>query len=280
MMNLSNRQVEHPYLDILAIILAAVIIVGSVLGFTRFQEVEKSRIAFALKQKNAAKTITEFDRVMERRDEFLAMVARTDATLDGISKKISDSIAQKQGWEKDEDAIQASYDAEVAAIKAHNDAENAKYKTDPRYTTRDYWTFPSHPGLPAPLSLDFSADLAALTENYNEVGAFLDTLKKADSGYKMDETKALHRDLIKAVDTLDSALERNLEVMDSLVSTGKQGQIVNEAKAELLRYNVEDEWLKAFSVLAADFIESNNLDLFDYDLPGGTDVDPADKSQI
>lgn len=279
-MNLSNRQVEHPYLDILAMVFVAVIVIGSILGFLRFQEVEKARVAFAQKQKNAAQTISEFDRVMRSRGEFLAVAAKTDATLAAISKKVTDSAAQKTAWDNDAAAMQASYDAEAASIKAHNDAENAKYKADPRYTTRDYWTLPSNPGSPAPLSLDFSAEIAALNANKADLSAFISGLKKEEIGYKMDETKTIFRDLYKSAEALDSAQNRNIEIAGGLVSSGKQGQVLNEAKADLLKYNSEDEWLKALRVLAVDFIKANSLELGDYDLPGGTDVNPADKSQL
>jgi hypothetical protein len=279
-MNLSNRKVEHPYLDIMTVVFAAVLIVGSILGYTRFQDVEKAKTAFSLKQKTAAEGIAEFDRVMQSREAFLAVSARADATLASISAKIADSASQKAAWDKDAAAIQASYDDQVAAIKAHNDAENAKYKADPRYTTRDYWTFPANPGSPNGLTVDFSGESTALSANETEVSAFLAELKKTESSYKNADVKAIYLNLSKSAEALDSGLKRDLEILSQLVTTGKEGQIVNTAKADLMKVNSEDEWLKTARARALDFIKANNLELIDYDLPGGTDANPSDKSLL
>lgn len=279
-MNLSNHRVEHPYLDIMALVFAAVVVVGSIIGYTGFRQAEQAKAIFADKQKTASRTIAEFDRVMAARDEFLTIAANADATMTGIAAKVADGAAQKAAWNNDAAAMQASYNAEVAAIKAHNDAESARYKADPRYTSRDYWTFPSSPGSPAPITIEFSAESAALAANAAEVAAFKAALKKTESGYKNDEVTTIYRDLFKSVDALDSALKRGTEILGQMVTNGKEGQIVNMAKADLIKYNSEDEWLKACRIKAEDFIKANNLDLIDYDVPGGTDANPQDKSLL
>ena len=279
-MKLLNRQVEHRYLDALAIIFAVVLIAGSIFGYTRFLAVETAKREFALKQKTAAATIAEFDRIMGDRDSFLAVAARVDLNLASVAGKVTNSIAQKEAWDKDAAAMVASYTAEAAAVKAHNDAENAKYKSDPRYTTRDYWTLPSNPGTPAAISVEFSAETAAVIAAAAEVETFRAELKKTEAGYKNNESKTIFKNLYKSVEALESALERDAVILGNLVTTGKQGQFVNEAKADLIQYNAEDEWLKACRSKAVDFIKDHNLDLVDYDVPGGSDANPQDKSLL
>jgi hypothetical protein len=194
---------------------------------------------------------------------------------------VKDGLAQKDAWDEQAAAIEADYQADIAAIKAHNDAEDEKYRTDPRYRQRDYWTYPIHPAQPPSLSIEFSSEKARLVERLGELSAYIEALTAKRSEYSgNDELKRIFNDLLQASRDMEFALKRNTELLDTLVVTAKEGEIVSGAKADLLRYDSEDKRLKACAKKIADFIKNHELKTEDYDVPGGTDVDPADKSQL
>jgi len=264
-MRIFKRHIEHPYLDALALIFVIVLVAGSVFGYTRFQAVEQAKRDLALNKATERKALEEFESLLAMRAEFMTVIAVTDAAQNAAKAKVADGIAQKNAWDAQAAAIESDYQASVAAVRAHNDAETAKYRADPRYS-RDIWSAPSLPGQPAPINIDFAAEIAGLEKARTELAGFKKTFTAARGGYTTSELKAMYADLLKSVEDTLSMVDRNIEILGSLAVSGKEGVIVNDARADLLKYDSENEGLEAFASKALRFIDAHDLDAGDYDL--------------
>ncbi len=279
-MKLMNRQVEHPYLDVMALLLVIVVIAGSVLGFTRFRAVEAAKQELAAKQKQRAASVGRFDSLMTQRDEFLAVSLRTDLVLKAVGDKVSTAVGAKQTWDQEYDSNMATFQEQVAAVKAHNDAEDARYHSDPRYRQRDYWTLPSPPAPPAALTLDFSSEIVRLETESAAVKRYVAKIRAAQEKYSNADVNQIYGALRRSAEDMDDAVDRDLEIMRDIVTTGREGQVINAIKADMLKYNAEDANLIVVNSKAVAFAKAQGLEIKDYDLPGGSDADPSDKSRL
>lgn len=279
-MKLMNRQVEHPYLDVMALLFIIVIVAGSGFGYTRFRAVETAKQQLAAQQKQRRLNIERFDELMKLRDRFLAVSVRTDAVLAAVGDKVINGVGAKQAWDQQSDSDTAAFQDQVTAVKAHNDAEDARYYSDPRYSLRDYWTMPSPPAPPMALTLDFSPEITGLQAESIANKAYLTEIRAAQAKYSNPDLRQIYVALRRAAEDMDSAVNGDIEILQSVVITGREGQIVNESKANTLKYNVEDVSLKLTNLKAVAFVKAQGLDIKDYDLPGGSDANPADKSRL
>jgi hypothetical protein len=275
-----NRQVEHPYLDTLALLLVVVVLGGSVFGYTRFLASEEAKEQQATRLQQRRQLIDKFDKFMRLRDQFMALSLSADTTLGAIGDKVLTNVAAVQAWDQQYQAGQATFQDQVAGVRAHNAAEDAKYKADPRYTTRNYWPMPTPPDPPAPLSVDFTAETATLKVRAGEIKAYQDTLRAAQSDFSQVELKTLYQDLLRATGDMYSEVTRDIDILGSVVIDAPEGRIVNVVKTDLLKYNAQDPGVKAGNAQAVAFIKAQGLRLKDYDVPGGSDLNPNDMSRL
>lgn len=279
-MKLLNRQVEHPYLDALALLLVLIILGGSAFGYSRFLAVEAVKKQQSAKQQQRRTLISRFDKLMRLRDQFLVVSLDTDTVLGAVGNKVLENIAATEAWDKQFQADQAAFQDQVAAVKAHNAEEDNKYKTDPRYATRNYWTLPTPPSPPNPLSVDFTADIAALGARQTAIKAYIATLRQSQTEFESVELKPIYLALYKAAGDLSSAVARDVDILGGVVKDDVQGRVVNVAKSDMLKYNAQDAGLRSLNTKAVAFIKAQGLRLKDYDVPGGSDANPSDKSVL
>ncbi len=279
-MKLMNRQVEHPYLDVMALLLVIVVIGGSIFGFTRFRAVEVAKQALADKQKLRSISIGRFDSLMTLREEFLAVSSRTDSALSAVGDKVISAVGAKQAWDQEYDDNMATFQEQVAAVKAHNDAEDARYRSDPRYRQRDYWTLPSPPAAPAAIAVDFSPEIIRLETESASVKQYVTKVRAAQDKYSNADVNQIYAALRRSAEEMDSAVDRDLDILRDVVTVGKEGQVVSAIKADMLKYDAEDASLAIVNSKAVAFVKAQGLDIKDYDLPGGSDANPADKSRL
>ncbi len=279
-MKIGDKNIEHPYLDIFAVILVIVLIAGSWLGYRSYSAAQSRREKQAASQKAQKERLGAFRNLMESRTEFLTLNAQVDSTLNQVKSKIDANLANQENWDKEWAALQSSYSGQVEAVKAHNAEEDAKYKADPRYTNRDYWSYPSYPSPPPPIAVDFAAEINALTAQTAVLTDYIKTLGKLSGRFADVEINPLYKDLLAAAEATQTAGERDIEILGGIVISGEQGAIVNDAKADLMKYNAGDSSLKAMTKKILAFIKENDLDLDDYEVPGGVDTNPSDKSNL
>lgn len=264
----------------LAVILVVVLIAGAGFWYRSYFVAQKERERQVVSQKAQRARVNAFRNLMESRTAFLVLNAQVDGVLVQIKSKISANVADQKRWDEEWTGLQLSYSSQVEAAKAHNDAETAKYKEDPRYTNRDYWSYPVYPSPPPPITVEFGTETNALTAQGAALEEFIKGLKKSSGTYKDDVINPMYRDLLDAAEATLSAVERDINVLGGIVISGSQGAIVNEARVDLLEYGAGDDSLKALAKKALAFIEEADLDEADYEVPGGADTNPSDKSNL
>lgn len=279
-MRLFNREFKHPYLDVFACLLVIVLLGGSVLGYLSYKTAQDAKTRLAKEHEQEQETVRTFVTLMTKHDEFIVLVFDIDSTLMQAKAKIESNLAAQEAWDDEWASRQADYQQEVDAVKAHNKAEDDKYHSDPRYTQRNYWPAPAFPGPPAPISVDFSAEIAALNGQSAELKLFLTGFKKISGDFKAEEIRPMYRNLLVSAEELRSALDRDIDILNKIVSDDDQGQVVSSTKADLMKYNTEDVALKGFHEKALAFVKNHQLDVKDYELPTGADAKPQDKSNL
>jgi hypothetical protein len=132
--------------------------------------------------------------------------------------KIESTLAAQEAWDDEWASRQAAYQQEVDAAKAHNKAEDDKYHSDPRYTHRNYWPAPAFPSPPAPISVDISAETVSLNGQSANLKLFLSGFKKISGDFEAEEIKPMYRNLLASAEELQSALDRDIDILNKIVS--------------------------------------------------------------
>ncbi len=280
MVEIGDRHIEHPYLDVFAVILIIVLIAGSLLGYRSYSLAQAQRAKEAANQKAQRARVSAFHNLMESRTEFLTLTAQVDGTLAQIKSKVDANLADQKKWDDEREARQTSYASQVESVKDHNAAEDAKYKADPRYTNRDYWSYPAYPSSPSPIRVDFNAEINFLTAENTALEEYVKDLRKSAGSFTDAKINPMHKDLVGAAEATQAAVTRDIEILGGIVSSGEQGAIVNDVKADLIKYNAGDHLLKTLTKKALAFIDDNSLNKAGYEVPGGADTNPSDKSNL
>lgn len=279
-MKILNHEFKHPYLDVVAVLLLIVLTGGSAFGYISYRRAEEAKAELAAKKRGEQQAVRSFESLEEKHNEYIALVYDIDVTLMQAKSKIENNLAAQEAWDDEWDSRQAAYKQEVDTVRAHNEAEDAKYLNDPRYTQRDYWPAPAFPVMPGSLSVEFSAEISALNAQSAQLKTWLGKLKKDSSDFSSEEIKPIYRALLNSGEELKSALNRDIDILNKIVTDEDKGQVVSSAKADLMKYNAEDDGLKRFHAKALAFVKNHGLDLKDFELPGGADTKPEDKSNL
>ncbi len=279
-MNKTEKNIEHPYLDTLAILFVVALIAGCGLWYQSFKTAEAVKAKLVAEQRNEKKLVKTFEKFMENRAGFLALTTQVDSSLAQVKAKIDASLGAKKEWDSTWADRQAAYQTEAASVKAHNAAEDAKYKSDPRYQTRDYWQFPSYPAPPEKISVDFNDEIKLLTTESQKLKDYITALKIQSGSFKDPGINLMYSDLLKTAEAGKTAVDRDIEILGNIVIGAEEGNIANDAKADLIKYNAVDNGLRSVNQEAVEFIKKYGLVFKDYDVPGGNDATPTDKSTL
>lgn len=279
-MSVSKKPLVHPYLDSIVAIFLLFVFFGTVFLLLSIRVTDIAKQTQAKEARLTEARIEDFNQFMESRSLFLAINAQDDLTLAQVKTKSDASLAAKAAWHEEWDSRQAGYTEEVAAVKAHNDAEQAKFRADPRYINMEIWTYPSFPQLPADISVDFNPEISQLTAELQELNKYISDLKTMRNRNTDEEVGLLYTALLKSAETYRAAFSDDIDLVKNILMNGEEGVFVNEAKAGLLKYNAGDEGIKTMNRIVLAFIEKYSLDKANYEVAGGTDSNPNDKSSL
>jgi hypothetical protein len=279
-MNINKKALVHPYLDSFVAIFLLFIFFGTVFLLLSIRVTDIAKETQAKEASLTKARIRAFNQLMESRSVFLTINAQDDTTLAQAKTKIDASLVAKAAWHEEWDGRQAGYTEEVAAVKAHNDAEQAKFREDPRYINMDIWTFPSFPPLPADISVDFSPEISQLMVELQELDEYINELKDARNRNADEEVGLRYTSLLKSAETYRTAFSDDIDLIKNILINGEEGVFVNETKAGLIKYSAGDEGIKALNKIVLVFIEKYSLEKADYEVSGGADSNPNDKSDL
>jgi hypothetical protein len=278
--SLGAKKIEHPYLDLIALVLVIVMVAGAGVWYRSFSVAQAERQKQSASVKAQKARVGAFNGLMESRTAFLVLNSQVDGTLGQVKSKIDNNVADQKHWNDEWARSISSFEGQVAAVVAHNEAEDAKYKADPRYTSRDYWSYPNRPSPPPPITVEFSTEIASLTAQAAGLKGYLKELEKSSGKYSDASISPIYRDLVAAAEATLSATEKDIEILGGIAVPGDQGTVVNEAKSDLMKFGAGDPALKALNKKALAFIKEAGLDKADYEVPGGADSNPSDKSNL